>query len=194
MQMKLVLSLLLVGSLCAQADIQKDETENIETVVSEVTKNSSQEAVPWALTIEPARIDILFCVTAKTGDSFLDDASRDQLRLQLDKCRDCIEKKDYEQAMNLLDQINGAHADELKSTVVIGAHAGTGLATADISCRSSLLGNVGMSGLLCSIDRSKVSAEAWKEITVTVLNAIGSNQELSYEQAKQLVLTLITKV
>lgn len=207
MQTKLFLSLLVIVPLCAQevdqqiitstADVQKTETEiakTAENTVSEVTKDSDQSAMPWTLTIEPARMDIMFCLTAKTEDVFADESVRNTLRTLLDDCRANIEKKDYEHAAQLLDQINASNPEFIKSAVIVGAHASGGLAFADVSYHSSPLGTFGMSGLLCSIDRSKVSAQAWKEITAMTLDTIRTNQELSYEQSKQLVFALITKI
>lgn len=207
MQTKLFLSLLVIAPLCAQevdqqiitsnVDTQKTETEiakTTENIVSEVTKDADQSAMPWTLTIEPARVNIMFCLTAKAEDAFADESVRNTLKTLLDDCRVNIEKKDYEHAAQLLDQINSSKPEVAKGTVIIGAHASGGLAFADVNYQSSQLENVGMSGLLCSIDRSKVSAQAWKEITAMVLDTIRTNQELSYEQSKQLVFALITKI
>lgn len=165
------------------------------------TDAPAQEAVqqapvfePWRIALVPATVAIEYRLIKETKT--IDKAAWKNSKKLLSDLEKLLTKKQFEQAAALFDQLNTSKPEGVKGVIVVNAYAADKYMQAQLSYESTkVVGAVGGFGsqTICEINREQVTPETWKEITATVFGLIKSNQELSYEQAKQLVLSLAAK-
>ncbi len=197
MQTKLFLSLLIAAPLLAQEATQepvarKDETQ---TTPTEVTKKVEAGVEPWNLAFIPTTVNIEFGLIKENKD--VDKTAWKNLKKMASELATLIKDKKLEQAALLFDTINTSKPEGVKNVITIktsvrGERLEAQVCYTPINAQAKKIGYSYFTSI-CEINRTNTSPEAWKEITTLVLETVKANQELSYEQTKQLALTIATK-
>jgi len=187
--------------LLAEDAVPQVPAPKIDAPTQQIAAAPAQETVqpaplfePWRIALVPATVVIEYRLIKETKT--IDKAAWKNSKKLLSDLEKLLTKKQFEQAAALFDQINTSKPEGIKSVIVVNAYAADKYMQAQLSYESTkVVGATGGFGsqTICEINREQVTPETWKEITATVFDLIKSNQELSYEQAKQLVLSLAAK-
>lgn len=201
MKSNLLLPLIMVMPLLAEDAVPQVPAPKIDAPTQQIAAAPAQETVqpaplfePWRIALVPATVVIEYRLIKETKT--IDKAAWKNSKKLLSDLEKLLTKKQFEQAAALFDQINTSKPEGIKSVIVVNAYAADKYMQAQLSYESTkVVGATGGFGsqTICEINREQVTPETWKEITATVFDLIKSNQELSYEQAKQLVLSLAAK-
>ena len=205
MQTKLLLSLLIAAPLFAQEATQepvakKDETPQTlvsatQTTPTEVTKKVETGVEPWNLAFIPTTISIEFGLTKE--NKTVDKTTWKNLKKMASELATLIKDKKLEQAALLFDTINASNPEGVKNVITVktsvrGERLEAQVCYTPINAQAKRIGYSYFT-TICEINSATTSPEVWKEITALVLETVKANQELSYEQTKQLALTIAAK-
>ena len=205
MQTKLLLSLLVAAPLFAQEAAQepaakKDETpqalvSKTQVATPEITKQAPTTVEPWSLAFIPTTISIEFGLIKENKS--VDKTAWKNLKKMTGELATLINDKKLEQAALLFDTINSNKPEDVKSIITIKTSVRGERLTAHV-CYTPINTHVTKINssyftTICEINSTNIEPEVWKEITTLVLETVKANQELSYEQTKQLTLTIAAK-
>jgi hypothetical protein len=189
MQSKLFLCSLLLTPLFAQeapAAVNPSETQKTDQTANQ---SEVQQNVGFNITT----INVEFRLI-KENDS-IDKTVWHDLKKSVRECGQLIKNKQYEQAGALLDSIENTKPAGVAALFVVGASTDSTLVHAQINYSTAVaraaFGQCKCT--VCEINKTAVTKEAWQAALDLALSAMRSNQELSYDQAKQLAFLIISK-
>lgn len=177
MQSKLFLCSLLLTPLFAQE------------APAAVNQSETQPTVGFNVTTVSVEFRLI-----KETDS-LDKTVWHDLKKSVRECGQLIKNKQYEQAGALLDMIKNNKPVGVAASFVVGASTDSALVHAQINYSTAVaraaFGQCKCT--VCEINKSEIAPESWQAVLDIVFSAMRSNQELSYDQAKQLAFLIMSK-
>jgi hypothetical protein len=201
MNSKALLSLMVIAPLLAEDAAQPVPAKKSEEIQQVAPAPAAQEAAqpvvtfePWRIALVPATITIEYRLIKETKT--IDKTAWKNCKKLLSDLEKLFRKKQFDQAGTLLDQINATKPEGVKGIIVLNAYAADKFMQAQMSYESTKIKGAGEgygSQTIWQLNREEVKPETWREVTATVFDLIKTNQELPYDQAKQVVLSLVAK-
>jgi hypothetical protein len=201
MQARLLLSLLVAVPLIAQEtaqpapDAKKDEVTQTAQETNQATAVPASIGIePWQLTFIPDTMQVEFSLI-KAGKT-VDKTAWAALKKMTTELEKLLKNKKFEEAALVFDRINSSKPEGVTSIITVDTSVRGACVQARV-CYSSAKEQQPVkrdySCTMCEITRANTTPEVWKEITKIALETVKANQELSYDQAKQLAFTIAAK-
>lgn len=162
--------------------------ESVAPVASELTAQAEPEK-----DLSPTCISVEFKLT-KTDDSLDKETWRSFKKMLID-CHALAKDRRFEQAMALFNQFATAKPAGIMGNITINAdrQITRSAEQAGVAPLSEKKGKGACTKVMCEIYKTDVSEDVWKEVNALAFEVIKSQQEVTYEKARDVAFAIIAK-
>lgn len=195
MQSKLLFLLFACAPAFAQeAPAVANQTEAPKSETSKTDQVVNQKEQPATVAFNATKLCVEFHLIKEIES--VDKTVWQNLKKSVRECAQLIKDKQFEQAGAALDAIKNSKPEGVVTSFVVSADTDNTLIHAQINYATAITRAIRgqCKCVLCEVNKTTVSPETWKSALDVVFGAMRSNQELSYDQAKQLAFVIISKV